>query len=327
MVRLVREEMEKLRTGEVSVAEVQDARQRVLHSFVFGLDTRAKLFQRLMMDEYFGYPAGSIAGFQKDVAAVTAAQVLGAARARLKPEQLLAVLVGRPEDFGSPPATLTTPATSIDLTIPPARPVLAAVTPESASRGKDLLQRAQRAVGGAAKLEAIHDLVEISEFDVEPAFGGMKVEQTDRWISPGVFRQDSRFVFGLVAAFWDGKGGWLSTPKGAGPLPPAERKRLQGELFRLYFRLLLSDRMEGRTVNHVSGGAVEIFEGDHAVRLILDEKTGMPLKLQYTAEEAGGPPAAVEEIFGGFAEFSGIRDPATLTVRRNGRKFAYVRVR
>src|SRR5262249_50242027 len=150
------------------------------------------------------------------------------AKEHLKPKEMTMVVVGKPEDFGRSVATLGIPVTSIDLTIPEPKAEAAPATPESLARGKQLLQRAQQAVGGVEKLEAVKDATEVVDFQMDAASGGMKVKQTNRWIAPMQFRQDSEMPIGKISAYSDGAGGWIRTPQGTIPLGPAQRKQVQG---------------------------------------------------------------------------------------------------
>ena len=121
-----------------------------------------------------------------------------------------------------------------------------------------MLQRAQQAVGGAEKLAQVKDLDETAVFQLDPSAGGMRVEQVDQWIAPDHFRQDSKLPIGRISAYSDGQAGWIATPQGGGPLAGAQLKQVQGDLFRLYFRLLLSDRLPDRQVNYIGENTIEI---------------------------------------------------------------------
>ncbi|MGE5646109.1 MAG: M16 family metallopeptidase [Acidobacteriota bacterium] len=117
-IRVVREEIERIRTSEVSDAELQTAKETALNSFVFAFDTPAKTLSRMLRYEYYGYPRDFIFQFQKGLAAVTKADVLRVAREHLKPDQLTIVAVGNPAEFGKPLTALGLPLKLVDLTIP-----------------------------------------------------------------------------------------------------------------------------------------------------------------------------------------------------------------
>ena len=96
-VKAVREEIERIRTQEVTDAEIETARQSALNSLVFAFDTKAKTLARILNYEYHGYPRDFIQRYQKALAAVTKADVLRAAREHLDPARLTIVAVGQPQ--------------------------------------------------------------------------------------------------------------------------------------------------------------------------------------------------------------------------------------
>ncbi|PWU04894.1 MAG: peptidase M16 [Terriglobia bacterium] len=119
-IKAIQEEVEKMRTAEVSDDELNTAKQTALNSLVFAFDTKAKTLGRVLTYEYYGYPKDFIQQYQKALAAVTKADVLRVARERLRPETFVIVAVGNPKDFGQPLSSLGTPVSNIDLAIPQA---------------------------------------------------------------------------------------------------------------------------------------------------------------------------------------------------------------
>ncbi len=327
-IKVIDEEIEKIRTSEVTAEELESAKQTVANSFVFHFDTPSKTLNRMLRYDYYGYPRDFIHQYQKAIAAVTRADVLRVARERIQPKILTVVTVGNPQEFGKPLATLGLPVASIDLTIPePAD----AKKPDEASkadaaglaRGKKLLERIQQAVGGADKLAAVQDVTETVDLSMATMPAGMKVKQTNIWAAPDHFRQETELPFGKVVVYSDGKSGWMSTPQGVRPLPGAQLKQVREELFRNYFRILMSDRISGRTVNSPEEGVIEISdqEGD-SVKVFIDEKTGLLSKEVYAAGQLTGPPGAMEEIFDDFQPLGDIKAPKKITVNQDGKKFA-----
>jgi zinc protease len=116
-LKAVREEVEKIRTTEVSDDELNTAKQTALNSLVFAFDTRAKTLGRLLTYEYFGYPKDFIQQYQKALAAVTKADVLRVAKEHLRPDDFTVVAAGNPKEFGEP-LTALGPVKTLDLTIP-----------------------------------------------------------------------------------------------------------------------------------------------------------------------------------------------------------------
>jgi zinc protease len=55
-VRAVRQEIDRIRTSEVTDDELQTAKETALNSLVFAFDTKAKTLGRMLNYEYYGYP-------------------------------------------------------------------------------------------------------------------------------------------------------------------------------------------------------------------------------------------------------------------------------
>jgi zinc protease len=121
-IRAINEEVQKIRTMEVTDDELSTAKQTALNSLVFAFDTRAKTLGRLLTYEYYGYPKDFIQQYQKAVAMVTKADVLRVAKERLNPGAFTIVTVGNPMQFAQPLDRLGVPVKTIDLTIPEAKP-------------------------------------------------------------------------------------------------------------------------------------------------------------------------------------------------------------
>jgi len=326
-IKAIQAEVEKIRTTEVTEEELKSAKDTVANSFVFNFDTPSKTLNRILRYDYFGYPRDFIDQYQRGIQAVTRADVLRVARQYLKPDQFTDVLVGNPQQFGTPLATLGLSVASIDLTIPePASTKAEAPAKADAAsleRGKKLLERVQQAAGGADKLAAIQDVTETVEVSMAAMPPNLKIHQLNLWIAPSQFRQESQLPFGKVIVYSDGKSGWISTPQGQGPLPEAEMKQVRDELFRKYFRLLLSDRDPDRTVNSPADGVREISDREgRSVKLFVDAQTGLPAKETYREAGPMGPPASMEEVFDAFEDAGGIQAPKSITVNRDGARYA-----
>jgi zinc protease len=316
----IKEEIDRIRSSEVSDQELKTAKETVENSFIFNFDTRSKTLSRIINYDYYGYPKDFIFQYQKAVAAVTKADILRVAKEYLKPQEMVIVAVGNPKEFAKPLDTLGKVA-PIDLTIPEPKQEKAQVDASTLEKGKQLLQKVQQAVGGAEKLAGVKDSVQVAEVQIDPSMGGIKLKQTNTWLAPGLFRQEVEAQFGKLASFTNGSSGWVKGPQGDGALAGPMLKQAQGEILRNYFGLLTSDRNPNRTVNYAGPGALDITDKNHgAVRLIVDESTGLPLKTAYTSQ------APIEETWSDLRVVDGIKVPFKITVTQGGKKFADVTV-
>ncbi|MBZ5617970.1 MAG: insulinase family protein [Acidobacteriia bacterium] len=324
--RAILEEVDRIRTTEVAEDELKTAKDTALNSLVFAFDTKAKTLGRILTYEYYGYPKDFIQQYQKALVGVTRADILRVAKEHLYPARFTIVAVGNPQDFGQPLDSLGRPVVAIDLTIPLPKPQVGASDAASLEKGKQLLERMQQAVGGADKLAAVKDFTQISDFLLGPAAGSVHVKETDQWIAPTFFRQESELPGGKIMAYWDGQRGWFATRQGSSILAGAQLKQLQGDLFRLYFRLLLSDRMEGRTVNATEDDTIEISDrSGETVRVVVNAE-GLPATVLYNAVHLTGPPVSAQEDFSDFRDVGGIKIPYQVRVMQGGRKYADVTV-
>ena len=317
----VKEEVDRIRSVEVSDAELKAAKETVENGFVFNFDTRSKTLNRMVTYEYFGYPKDFIFQYQKAIAAVTKADILRVAKQYVHVQELATVAVGNPKEFGKPIETLGK-VILIDLSIPEPKQEAAKADSDSLAKGKLLLQKVQTALGGADKLAAVKDYVQMSEVQIDPSVGGLKLKQSNRWIAPGLFRQEVEAPFGKLASFTNGSTGWMSSPQGSGALVGPMLNQARGEIFRSYFSLLTSDRDPNRTVNLAGPGVIEIADkSGNALRLTVDESTGMPSKTSYA-----GPQDPIEENWSDFRVVDGVKFPFRIAITQGGRKFSDVLV-
>ena len=324
-IQAIREEFDRIRTTEVTEEELETAKQTALNSIVFAFDTKAKTLGRMLTYQYYGYPADFIQQYQKALASVTRADVLRVAKEHIDPAKLAIVAAGNPANFGKPLDSLGGKVATLDLTIPEPKVEAAKADAGSIERGRQLLERIQKAVGGADRLAAIKDSTQVAQLTLSSAAGSMNLKETDRWLAPGHFRQESELPQGRITAFYDLDMAWFATPGGSGPLAGPQLKQVQSDLFRVYWRLLLSDRDPDRTVSALDDHTIEISgkSGD-VVRVEIDPRTGLPGRVYYQAAAASGPALPVQETWTDFRDVAGVRVPFAVTIMQGGRKFADV---
>jgi zinc protease len=317
-LKAAQNEVQRIRSAEVSAEELESAKQTVLNGFVFNFDTPAKTLNRLLTYRYYGYPDDFIFQYQKAVAAVTRADVLRVAKQYLDPAKFVIVATGNPKDFGTPLTALGQPVIPIDLTIPEPKKT-AEANPNGLERGVEraeaILAKAREAMGGADKLAAVKDITEIATLQLDPSVGALKAQRTIQWIAPRFFREENVLPFGKITSFGDGQAGWTSTPQGSGPLPEAQMKQIGFETFRVWFPLILgTHRMAVARLD----GKVEISDNQgHALLMTFDSATGLPATETYEA---------IEEIYSGWRDVSGIKLPAKVVLRQNGKHYADITI-
>ena len=95
MVKSILKEFEGAVTSGITESELRYAKESFLNSFVFEFDTKAKVINKLMTLEYYGYPKDYYQKQQQAVQNATLKAVNEAMQKRWKPEVLSILVVGK----------------------------------------------------------------------------------------------------------------------------------------------------------------------------------------------------------------------------------------
>jgi zinc protease len=119
-IRSTTEQIQAVRTTPVSEDQLARAKDSVLNGFIFNFQTPSQVLARVIRYDYYGYPQDFIFKYQQGVEATTVEDVLQAAQANLKPENLVTLVVGNEAEINPPLSALSPNAqvTQIDVTIP-----------------------------------------------------------------------------------------------------------------------------------------------------------------------------------------------------------------
>ena len=74
--------------------EVDKAKTSILNSFVFSVDSPAKVLGKYLTYEYYGYPSTWLQEFRQGIERVTTADVRNAAKEHLRPAEFAILVVG-----------------------------------------------------------------------------------------------------------------------------------------------------------------------------------------------------------------------------------------
>ena len=120
-IELMFKELKRIMEEDVSDEELAKAKDEYLNSYVFNFDSKAKVVNRLMTYDFFGYPLNFTEKVKKGVEKVTKKDVRRVARKYLRPDKVQILVVGKKDDFDKPLSTLGE-VNVIDIKIPPLKP-------------------------------------------------------------------------------------------------------------------------------------------------------------------------------------------------------------
>ena len=319
-VGFIKEELAKLRQSGVTEQELERARTRLLATLAVRYQSSAEQARERAVSRFHGLAPDLLARTYQTLANLTVADVARAAGRNLLPEQVVAV-AGNSKLFDKPLATLGGKVDLVEMPIQSARPLNSRSDATSLENGRLALVRMQEALGGAAKLEGIRNSSIRSEGVSLMGERMSSVKLWDRWVQGDVYRQDQEFGPIHRAVFYDGKIAWMGVRGVVAPMPSSMVPVVRSEMFRLLFRLALSDKAPKRQVSDLGGGVLQITEGDaQGVRIYVDPGTGLPQRMVYRLDLGNGLSISAEESFSDWKEFDGIKWPTKIVSKKNGRR-------
>lgn len=114
----VLEEIRGMAERPPSAEEVALAKSVILNSFIFNADTAGEVLAAQLRYELFGYPLDRLARYRAGIEAVTAEQVVAAAKRYMRPEALSLLVVGPSQGLDKPLSSYGQVETR-DISIPP----------------------------------------------------------------------------------------------------------------------------------------------------------------------------------------------------------------
>ncbi len=296
-VKAVDENIDDLTKQPIGGDEVERAKDSILNTFIFRLDSPDKILAERMTYEYYGYPPDWLDKYQAEIKKVTAADVNRVATKYMHKDQLAILVVGNTKEFDQPLSSLGA-VKEIDITIPPppggkekeeAKP--AASNPE----GKALAEKVAAAMGGLPKLKSIksmHVLLDEGEPGAPPSSIDVNMQFPD---SIHVEVKTEQGPLTIVAspdtAFMSMAG------RGSRSMPPEQKA---DTLAQLHHELVyIAQHADDPAFTFNANGTEKIGDVDAAivdvggaipwVRWFVDPKTGHILREQYKAMGRSGP--------------------------------------
>ncbi len=328
--QVVLDQIEKMTTVPVSAEELARAKDGILNSDVFNYDTKRKVLDRMVTFEMYGYPPDFLQKYRAAVQAMTAEQVLAAAKAVWHPDQMSILAVGNPKDWDGDLGKFG-PITKVDITIPAPKQTfeVPAATPAALARGQELMDKAAAAVGAKplAALKSYHRKTKLSA-----TIQGMSLDfgVDETVVYPDRMRLVQTTPFGNMTQVTDGKGGWAEGPQGAKDLSADEvaksREGMETDLLRilrdrksLTCQALDPAQVDGRQLERVCVTGA----GKDYLIYYLDPATSLPAIEETPAvSPMTQAPVLQKTVYDAYGDFAGLHMPKAMTILQDGEKFA-----
>lgn len=271
-------EVKKLQNEAVPANELSDAKDRFLNSLVFRYDSKNKILNERISNEYNGLPADYFDRYVEELKKVTSADIQRVAKEYLHPDKVQILVVGNAKEIGNQ-LNKYGKVTEIDITIPEP----ASDTDEVAGdkvQGKQWLKKMSEAIiKPGTKVTSITTVAAVTQ--VTP-MGNMDLKNTST-INFEVNSIESSIdspqgVIGLSVANGQGKMSMMGQEQ---PLPPVMIAPMIKEIKNSYLNIARTYSnldVEYMGTEKVEGTEYVVLKvvNDGAITFLLDSKTALP---------------------------------------------------
>ena len=330
---LLRSEVRKSTEAPFTDEELQRAKESVQNQFVFNFERPSDVLFRAGFLEAVGYPQDFLERYQKGLEGVTAASVLEAAKRKVHPDQLVAVVVGKEKDFDRPLTAAELPVERVDIAIPPPPSKLAVgqASPEAAAKGRAWLERAAQLAGGSASWAAIRSASLEQDQQISVQGQMIQMKGTVSWVLP-----DRRAIvltgpMGVVRQVADGGSAWTAMGNQAQDQPGLADALKQDYERSLYHLLGHPDTIPIQALPDpvtVDGVKCDVaFVKSDAVQdwTIAFAPDGRITRMEYQGRGPGGP-ARATQTFGDWRAVGSVQYPHTASLALDGKPFLEAKV-
>lgn len=334
-IRSLLREVEMIRKEEATERELALAKESFLNSFVFNFDTRREVVNRLMTYEYYGYPKDFLEKTKEEIEKTTGEDILRVAQKYLKPDQVRILVVGNDKDFDEPLSVLGN-VKKIDISIPIPQEKVIKATKETIAKGKELIDQAVSASGGAEAFQAIKTLQWKGTMSVTAPRGEMAMNVEFLVAYPDRLRVKMSTPMGQMTQIMNGDQVWVVSPRGSFAAPPRQAQRMKENLWYDSVYLFKHANQQGVVTQYlgseeVDGQKYEVVsitpKGMKGFKVFLHAETLMPEKMQYQGWAMAGAPVSAMTDLSDFREAEGVKIPFQSVGSQEGKKVQEVTIR
>ncbi len=338
VIKAVDEQILDLLKNPTTQAELQRAKDSILNSFIFNIDTPDKVLRERMAYEWYGYPLDFLERFRAGVEKVTTADVDRVAHKYIHPGMFAILVVGNTE--ADKLLTGLGPVSKLDISIPPpggaenaqgqkpaARPTISNV------EGKALMAKVVQAMGGAAKLDAIKSFRVKATVVQKTPQGEMPLQMENTVVFPDRAIQLVQTPMGEMKSVLSPTAAFMSMGGQVRDLPPSMKESSLEDIKRdeLYIAQHVNDpkfvfAADGtEKIGAVEAVALDIAGDGITTRWYVDPATGHIVQTVSDSVGMRGPTHRVSTNTA-WANFQGLTLPSQSTIAENGQETTTIKI-
>ncbi|MGD0091318.1 MAG: pitrilysin family protein [Planctomycetota bacterium] len=313
----MRQEVVRIREQAVTEAELAEARERIINSFVFNFDRPAKIIGRQMTYELYKYPMDFAEKLLEAIKRVTPEHVQKVADKYLDPGKCVLLGVGNSGTDSAGQALeerrsfrALKDVQFLDVTIPQPQLEPMAIDPQREAEGRKILAQCMEAAGG---LEEFRNLNSV-QANVSVTYSGYKLRGLMRAQLPDKARVDVNSPLGAVSQVISGDAAWKASGGSVEEREPQEARKdlrtlLQSDLGILRELAVAREAYNVQALDPSRDGDRELLGVEiesrplGRIKIWFDAKTKLMAKLRYVTE---GAQKEYDKIFSGHTRFGNI---------------------
>jgi zinc protease len=297
-IKAIYDQIDQLQTHPITEAEIKQAKDSILNSFVFNFDTPDKVLRERMAYEFYGYPSDFLEKYRAGIEKVTPADVARIIPKYLHKDRLKVLVVGNASEFGEPLSSLGT-VSDVDITIPPPPGTEKENQPAASNpEGKALIGKVVQAMGGEAKLQSIKSVqLEISSTQKTP-HGDILIPMTTTIVFPDRMHVTAKGPMGEFTLVATPQAAFVAVASmGVQDLPDSRKEESLAQIKRdlVYIGQHVDDpafvfaAAGSEKIGGVDAKILEVSGSGVNMRLYVDPQTGHVLREDYQAMGRSGP--------------------------------------
>jgi zinc protease len=224
----MRAEVVRLREEPVTEAELEEARERIINSFVFNFDRPSKIIGRQITYEFYGYPMDFAERMLAAMKQVSVEDVHKAAKKYLDPGKFVLLGVGSAAtDSAGKPLDEARSFRSLkdvqflDVTIPVPQAEPMVIDPARETEGRRLLAGCMEAAGGIKAFRAVNSV----RAGVVLTVKGMRLNACMRGQFPNNVRVDVAGPFGPISQIMTENAAWKASGGSVEEMKPQDARK------------------------------------------------------------------------------------------------------
>ncbi|HZU23270.1 MAG TPA: pitrilysin family protein [Terriglobales bacterium] len=316
-VQAIYEALEDIQKHPITADEMRRAKDAILNSFIFAVDSKDKLLTEQLTYAFYGYPSDFLEQIRAGIEKVTIADVTRVAEKYIHPRQLAVLVVGNDQEFDKPLSTLGQ-VTRLDISIPPpggqpSQPAeggmgageAASAKPSAAGQeqARALIAKVAANMGGMAKIAAVKAVQISATVPLKTPQGQVEAKVTELKAYPDKMRQQVQLPQGEIVVTVTPQAAFMSMGEQWQEMPSSARHDAQEEMKRDEIFILQHSADSSVTaslggeekINGAAAQAVNIVSSGTPVTWYVEPASGKLLRVRHTQNGPEGPEEVIAD--------------------------------